>query len=227
MDQDIGYETAISDIYPWQQRTKWIALLSFPYRLSILCLFGFGCNWNGHRSQAHDKHMALLYRKDTKNAKISQMISAETKLASEQHYRRLAGSEWMSIMFSNDLLNQAWPLGASYSQNNQQETEQSTVQCVMLSAWTQCWCVSQYWAAAYLYTTSAVFKLWYASVWLLYGTRAAFNGTFEEEIRGTPYIQYILGFNAQYQSLIMERFISSSSRFQMTKNAFLAAYHLI
>ena len=90
---------------------------------------------------------------------------------------------------SPDIISQAWPLGASYSQSNQEETEQSTGQWVKLSAWTQCWCVSQYWAAAYLYYfTSAVFKLWYASVWLLYGTRAAFNGTFEEEIKGTPYI---------------------------------------
>ena len=30
-------------------------------------------------------------------------------------------------------IDQAWPLGASYAQSNQQETEQSTVQCVMLS----------------------------------------------------------------------------------------------
>ena len=86
----------------------------------------------------------------------------------------------------------------------------------------------QYWAAANLYySTSAVFKLWYTSVWLLYGMRAAFNGTFEEEVKGTPYILYILRFNAQYKSLIVERFISSSSGFQMTQNAFLASYHLI
>ena len=31
-------------------------------------------------------------------------------------------------------ISQAWPLGASYSQSNQQETEQSTVHCIMLSA---------------------------------------------------------------------------------------------
>ena len=39
-------------------------------------------------------------------------------------------------------IEQAWPLGASYSQSNQQETEQSTVHCVMLFPWSQCWCVS-------------------------------------------------------------------------------------
>ena len=38
------------------------------------------------------------------------------------------------------------------------------------------------------YFTSGGFKLWYASVWLLDGTREAFNGIFEEEIKGTPYI---------------------------------------
>ena len=41
-------------------------ILSFPYRLSILCLLGPGCNCDGHRSQASDKHMALLYRKGKK-----------------------------------------------------------------------------------------------------------------------------------------------------------------
>ena len=50
------------------------------------------------------------------------------------------------------------------------------------------------------YFTSEVSKLWYASVWLLHATRAAFNGTFEEEIKGIPYIHS--RFNAQYQSLI-------------------------
>ena len=39
-------------------------------------------------------------------------------------------------------LYQAWPLGASYSQSNQLDTEQSTVHCVMLSVWSQWWCVS-------------------------------------------------------------------------------------
>ena len=58
---------------------------------------------------------------------------------------------------------------------------------------------------------------------ILYGTRAAFNGIFEEE---KVHRTYILGFNAQYQSLIMERFISSRSRFQMTdNNTFLAVSH--
>ena len=47
-----------------------------------------------------------------------------------------------SLWLSTDDLHQAWPLGASYSQSNQQETEQSTVHCVMLSPWSQCWCVS-------------------------------------------------------------------------------------
>ena len=51
-----------------------ISILSFPYRLSILCLFGLGWNCDGHHSQARDKHMALLYRKGRKNVKISQMI---------------------------------------------------------------------------------------------------------------------------------------------------------
>ena len=72
---------------------------------------------------------------------------------------------------SDSLLAQAWPLGASYSQSNQQETEQSTVQWVMLSAGTQCWCVSQYWEASLLLSIGCfqivvrkrVTFVWYAS----------------------------------------------------------------
>ena len=79
-----------------------------------------------------------------------------------RHFYGICEFRWRYVLFMNYqelALGKAWPLGASYSQSNQQETEQSTVHCVMLSTWTQCLCISQYWAAAYLYySTSAVFK---------------------------------------------------------------------
>ena len=48
---------------------------------------------------------------------------------------------WLREMRGLLPLAQAWSLGSSYSQSNQQETEQSTVHCVMLSTWSQCLCV--------------------------------------------------------------------------------------
>ena len=68
---------------------------SLYYRFHIDCryfLFGFGCNCDGHRSQASDKHMALLYRKDRKNAKISQMIQ-----------QNLSKQNWVVKMFLLDV----------------------------------------------------------------------------------------------------------------------------
>ena len=62
--------------YGWQSSELYdkISILSFPYRLSILCLFGLGCKYNDHCSQASDKHMALLYRKAEKMLKSNDSI---------------------------------------------------------------------------------------------------------------------------------------------------------
>ena len=69
-----------------------ISILSFPYRLSILCLFGLGCNCDGHRSLASDKHIEFLYRKFRKNAKINQMIE-----------QKLCIQNWVLIVFDLDV----------------------------------------------------------------------------------------------------------------------------
>ena len=69
--------------------------------------------------------------------RISKKLSSLSTVAARIVNFRVASGVIALVRYadiSSAGLGQAWPLGASYSQSNQQETEQSTVHYVKLSA---------------------------------------------------------------------------------------------